>query len=212
MAYGRCNKTENVLITYHRRAFVQPFLRWKSNTYYIFWVSVCSLRYPECSAHAPCCHLWTSRLYSIFPHCLINDTIKKNWIWSVWFNLLYSCCLKHFSFYEELSEIWLKMHSGLHVKCQLFVSDFSENLFLSTDFLKILVYQISWKSSSWSRVVPWGQTDRHDEANSSFSHICEGACKLGLSYWYPCEVTRRWVQNRSTSIWNDPLQCSLLRS
>jgi hypothetical protein len=27
--------------------------------------------------------------------------------------------------------------------------------------------------SSWSRVVPCGETDRHDEANSRFSQFCE---------------------------------------
>jgi len=64
--------------------------------------------------------------------------------------------------------------------------------------------------SSGSRVFPWGQTDRHDEKNSRFTQICEGACKRGLSYWYSREVTLTPVQNRSTGIWNDPLQCSLL--
>jgi len=39
------------VLTYHSSAFVQTLLRWKSNKYYIFWVRVCSLRYPPCSAH-----------------------------------------------------------------------------------------------------------------------------------------------------------------
>jgi len=33
--------------------------------YYIFWVCVCSHRYPPCKAHAPC-HLWRCRSYNIF--------------------------------------------------------------------------------------------------------------------------------------------------
>ena len=39
--------------------------------------SICSLRYPACNAHAPYCHLWPVRLYSIFffLHFLINGTI-----------------------------------------------------------------------------------------------------------------------------------------
>ena len=30
-----------------------------------------------CNAHATICHFWPARLYSIYPHCLINSTIKK---------------------------------------------------------------------------------------------------------------------------------------
>jgi len=37
--------------------------------------SVCSLRYVACSAHAPYCHLWPSRLYHILPHYLTNGAI-----------------------------------------------------------------------------------------------------------------------------------------
>ena len=35
-------------------------------------------------------------------------------------------CLKQFPFYEELSEIWLQMYIGLHVKYTFYLSDFSE--------------------------------------------------------------------------------------
>jgi hypothetical protein len=38
---------------------------------------VCSLRHPTCNAHAPYCHLWPARHYSIFPHYLINGTIFR---------------------------------------------------------------------------------------------------------------------------------------
>jgi hypothetical protein len=38
-------------------------------------VYVCSLKYPTCNAHAPCCHLWPAPLYNIFPHYLINSKI-----------------------------------------------------------------------------------------------------------------------------------------
>jgi len=33
---------------------------------YIASVCVCSLRYPACSAHAPCFHLWPAPLYNFF--------------------------------------------------------------------------------------------------------------------------------------------------
>ena len=39
---------------------------------------VFSLRYPVCKAHVPYCHLWSTRLCSIFPHYLINGTIFEN--------------------------------------------------------------------------------------------------------------------------------------
>ena len=38
----------------------------------------------------------------------------------------YKFCLKNFSFYEELSKIWLNMYIGLQVKYPLFLSDFNE--------------------------------------------------------------------------------------
>jgi hypothetical protein len=69
------SKRVNVRITLHWGAFVQPLLQWKKQKYYIFWVCVCSLRYPARNARAPYCHLWPDWLYSIFPHYLINGTI-----------------------------------------------------------------------------------------------------------------------------------------
>ena len=42
------------------------------------------------------------------------------------FDILYNRCLKHVSFYEELSEIWSEMYTGLHVKYLLFLSDCNE--------------------------------------------------------------------------------------
>jgi hypothetical protein len=44
----------------------------------VFWVCVCSLRYPARNAHAPYCHLWPPPLHNIFPHYLINRTIFEN--------------------------------------------------------------------------------------------------------------------------------------
>jgi len=42
-------------------------------------------------------------------------------------------------------------------------------------FEKILKYQISWKSWSWTTVIPCGRTDRHDEENSLSSPLYERA-------------------------------------
>ena len=49
---------------------------------------------------------------------------------NVCFNFLYKFCLKHFSFYEKLSEIRSKMHIGLHVKDPLFLLDLKKINFL----------------------------------------------------------------------------------
>ena len=49
----------------------------ESSKYYLFRVCVCCLRDPACNSNAPYCHLQPVRLYSIFPHYLINSTIKK---------------------------------------------------------------------------------------------------------------------------------------
>ena len=56
-------------------AFVQLFLHWKSNKYYILCACLCTFRYPACNAHEPCCHLWPARIYNIFRHYLINGTV-----------------------------------------------------------------------------------------------------------------------------------------
>jgi len=37
---------------------------------------ICSLRCPACNAHGPC-HLWPVRLYNIFPHYLVYDTVFR---------------------------------------------------------------------------------------------------------------------------------------
>ena len=57
--------------------------------------------------------------------------------------------LKQFIFYEALGETWSQMYVGIRVKWLLILSDFSETWIFSTDFRKILKYQISWKSVQW---------------------------------------------------------------
>jgi len=47
--------------------------------------------------------------------------------------------------------MWSKMYIGLHVKCLSFLSDVNESRIFSTDFQKILEYQISWKYAQWER-------------------------------------------------------------
>jgi hypothetical protein len=67
------------------------------------------------------------------------------------------------------------MYIRVHVKYLLLLSDFNETWIFSTDFRKILEYQISWKSVEWARVVQGGrtdgQTDRHDKATLTFGNF-----------------------------------------
>jgi len=63
------------------------------------------------------------------------------------------------------------MRIGLHVKCPLFVSDFSEKSIFLTDFRKLLRYQVSWNSvQRWPSCSV--RTDGQDESNSRFSQFC----------------------------------------
>jgi len=62
----------------------------QENKYYILLMCVCSLSYPVHNAHAPYCHLRPARLYSIFPHYLINGTIKKKVIENKMCGFIYS--------------------------------------------------------------------------------------------------------------------------
>jgi len=63
-----------------------------------------------------------------------------------------------------MSEILSKMYTGVCVKCPLFLSVFNETWIFSTDFRRILQYQIPWKCvGSGSRFVPCGQRDRQTD-------------------------------------------------
>ena len=50
-------------------------LQLRINKYCIFWMCVCSLRYPACTAHAPYFHMWLVLFCNIVPHYLTNGTI-----------------------------------------------------------------------------------------------------------------------------------------
>jgi hypothetical protein len=137
-------------------------------------VCVCSLWYPAsnvCESHYHTCPAW---LYNIFPHQTARLSKNKK--------LLNTKCVFWFSL-QFLTETFLFLRiigrdtiRGLHVKCQLFLSDINETWIFSIDFRKIIVYQISWKSVQWERSssmrTDWWtgkQTDRHYETNSRFS-------------------------------------------
>jgi hypothetical protein len=53
---------------------------------------------------------------------------------------------------EEISEMWLEMYIGLHVKYPLFLSDFNKTWIFSTCFRETLKYQILFKSVQWANL------------------------------------------------------------
>jgi hypothetical protein len=91
-------------------------------------VFVCSLRYTACSGHVPYFYVWSARLYSIFPHYLINGTIFEKKV------IEYEMCVSSFSIVlcetflilREIERDMIKMYIGLHVKYALFLSDLNE--------------------------------------------------------------------------------------
>jgi len=158
-------------------------MRWKSNKYYIFWVCVCSLRYPACNEHAPHCHLWPVQLYNIFPHYLIESTNKRK--------LLNTNCVLWFSLWllSEKSLILIRSKQDIIIcvyssSCKVFIiQDFKETWIFLTDLKKKhsnIKFHENLSSGSWA--VPRGQTDRwtyeHDEANGHFSQFCKCTQKL----------------------------------
>jgi len=107
----------------------------------------------------------------------------------VCFDFFYNSYVYHFSFWEDLRKIWLKMFIGLHVKYPLFLSDFNWSWIFSIDvFKRIQISNFVKILSSGSRVVPCGQTDGHDEANGGFLQLCESAYKLMPCQYFPLFV------------------------
>ena len=137
----------------------------------------CRLTNPGCNA-PPYSHLRPLWLHHIFRHYSINGTIfgKK---------LLNIKCV--FSFSQQLlsktylilrivkRDIVINVWKRLHVKYPLFLSDFNKTWIFSTYFRKSRNIKFHQNPSSGSWVVPCGQTDKYDEANSRFSQFYERA-------------------------------------
>jgi hypothetical protein len=113
------------------------------------------------------CHLWPVWLYSISPHCLRNGESKK--LLNVDCVLILSTTFVSNIFYSKKNSVSHKCN----VKCLLFFSDFNQTSIFSTDILEYSNIKFNENQSSGIRVVPCGQTDRHDRGNSRFSQFCK---------------------------------------
>jgi hypothetical protein len=130
--------------------------------FYIFWVCVCSLSYPERNAHASYCHLWPAPLYNIFPHYLINGTIfVKNLLnikWVFWFSL------------QILFELFLMLrrterNMAIRVYTYSCKVTYLRKIVMKLEFCRKILEKYSnikfhSKPSGGIRVVPCGRTDR----------------------------------------------------
>jgi hypothetical protein len=66
---------------------------------------ICSLRHPACIAHTLFCHMWPTALDDVLNILKRHDFRKIFTEQTRVSDFLYNFCPKHFSFYEELSEI-----------------------------------------------------------------------------------------------------------
>jgi hypothetical protein len=83
---------------------------------------VCGLNYPACNAHAPCFHLWSVRLFSIFPHYLINGTIfGKKVIEHKKHALIFSTVLSETFLIPSMIEQDIIKNVGILLLCKVFV-------------------------------------------------------------------------------------------
>jgi hypothetical protein len=140
---------------------------------------ICNLRYPVRNTHAVDCHLWPAPLYNIFPNFLINDTILEKRLLNTkrvfWFSLL------------SLPETFLTLRRNERDITHVLWSSYKMPFILvrllktsnfSTNFQNILKYQIPLKSVQWQPSCSMRtdeQMDRHDEASSRCSEVCERA-------------------------------------
>ena len=92
--------------------------------YCIIWVCICSVGYSACNARAPYFHMWSARLYSIFPHYLVNGTIFDKFLNIKCVFLFFLLRLSEtFFIIRRIERDVINMYAGLHIKsrysCQI---------------------------------------------------------------------------------------------
>ena len=151
----------------------------KSKKYYIFWVCVCSLSYSTFQSHAPhyivICGL-TGRTISFCSSSYMAQFKEKSyWTQNACFDFLYNFCVTHFSFREELNEIWSQMYIYRSAcKVAVILVRFEWKLEVLESFEKNIAI------SNFMKIHPVadelfradGRMDIHDEADSRFPQFC----------------------------------------
>jgi len=105
--------------------------------------------------------LYIAQLVNIYSNKMCVLVFCTNFVWNIAHNK------KEWAKYDK------KLYIGQHANYPLFY--YNETWIFSTDFRRILNIKFRENPSSESRVVPCGQTDRYDKANSYFSQFCKRA-------------------------------------
>jgi len=125
----------------------------------LFRVCICSLRYPTCNTIAPYCHMCSAKLYSIFPHYLINGTFfekKKVIEHEMCFDFLYKFVRNIFHSKKNWARYDQKVCWSA-CKVHVILVIFLKTWIFWTDVLKIIKFHEN--PFIGSRVVRCGQTD-----------------------------------------------------
>ena len=131
-------------------------------------VCICSLSYPACTAHAPCCNFWVVPIFHIL--LWTKRFSKKKVTENKCFDFLYSSkSKKKWARYDH--KCLLGFIKSNNYPCQILMNlEFSRQILKNSPNMKV-----HENPSSESRVVPCGQTDRwtdrHDEANITFRYF-----------------------------------------
>jgi hypothetical protein len=151
--FSNINKTGSISIMEQWDSFVQPLLQRQSNKYYIFWMYICSLPYAAWNSNVPHCYLWLVPLYNIFPCFPTKSTIFGKELLSITcvFWLFLQVLSETFFILRRTGRDMIKNVYWSSCAVPPFLRDFSETWFFSTEFRKILRYQISWKSVQWEQ-------------------------------------------------------------
>ena len=147
----------------------------KNNEFYIFWVFVCSLRYP--SYNAPCCHLWPALLYNIFSTLSHNrHDFRERYIENKMCVLIFSTKFvwNIFRSKKNWASCGKKICIGHHVKNSLFLSNSKERWIFSTSFRRNT--QLWWRRGRRRKKLLDDLKDRR-----GYSHLKEEA--LDRTMW-----------------------------
>ena len=133
----------------------------------LFILSVCLQPYSSsmnCACAVLYCHLWSVRLYNIFPYYLINGPNLKK----VHFLYFYSLHLFMKHIYLVLRRIWRDVIVRTLVSIQR--NHYYYQMLVKLNFPDRFLRSI--RMSNFFKIRPVG-ADRLDEANGLFSQFCE---------------------------------------